>query len=114
MQQAYLQLHHLGFAHSIEVWQHNKLVGGLYGVMIGQLFCGESMFSRGTNGSKIAMVYLCQHMIKKGFELLDCQLVNQHLLTMGAESWLHATCEFDRCVVRTRTRGLQQWPIRFA
>lgn len=86
MIEAYEHLHQLGHAHSLEVWEGDSLIGGIYGLAIGHVFCGESMFSRGTNGSKIALVYLCQHMIKKGFELLDCQLVNQHLLTMGAES----------------------------
>ena len=86
MIEAYEHLHQLGHAHSLEVWEGDSLIGGIYGLAIGHIFCGESMFSRGTNGSKIALVYLCQHMIKKGFELLDCQLVNQHLLTMGAES----------------------------
>ena len=86
MIEAYEHLHQLGHAHSLEVWEGDRLIGGIYGLTIGHIFCGESMFSRGTNGSKIALVYLCKHMIKKGFELLDCQLVNQHLLTMGAES----------------------------
>ena len=86
MIEAYEHLHQLGHAHSLEVWEGDSLIGGIYGLAIGHVFCGESMFSRGTNGSKIALVYLCKHMIKKGFELLDCQLVNQHLLTMGAES----------------------------
>lgn len=83
---AYSELHQLGHAHSLEVWKDNNLIGGIYGLVVGSIFCGESMFSRAKNGSKIALFFLCQHMISKGFQLLDCQLVSQHLLSMGAES----------------------------
>lgn len=86
MIEAYTQLHQLGHAHSLEVWDGDSLIGGIYGLEIGRIFCGESMFSRAKNGSKIALVYLCQHMINRGFKLLDCQLVNPHLMSMGAES----------------------------
>lgn len=81
MQQAYLALHHQGFASSVEVWSNGKLVGGLYGVVIGNVFCGESMFSLESNASKAALIFLC----KSGqFNLVDCQLPNDHLLSMGA------------------------------
>lgn len=86
MIEAYIKLHQLGHAHSLEVWDGDSLIGGIYGLEIGRIFCGESMFSRAKNGSKIALVYLCQHMINRGFKLLDCQLVNPHLMSMGAES----------------------------
>ncbi|MCD1599215.1 leucyl/phenylalanyl-tRNA--protein transferase [Rheinheimera aquimaris] len=86
MQQAYLQLHHLGFAHSIEVWQHNKLVGGLYGVMIGQLFCGESMFNFLPDAAKIALVVLQQHLKAVAEGWIDCQLPNPFLQQMGVQS----------------------------
>jgi leucyl/phenylalanyl-tRNA--protein transferase len=86
MIEAYTKLHQLGHAHSLEVWDGDSLIGGIYGLEIGRIFCGESMFSRAKNGSKIALVYLCQHMINRGFKLLDCQLVNPHLMSMGAES----------------------------
>ncbi len=82
MQQAYINLHQLGWAHSVEVWKEDKLVGGLYGVAIGKVFCGESMFSLVSNASKIALIYLCQ---QTDFELIDCQLPNEHLLSLGAE-----------------------------
>ena len=82
MQEAYINLHQLGWAHSIEVWQSNKLVGGLYGVAINRVFCGESMFSLVSNASKVAMIFLCQ---QTNFELIDCQLPNEHLLSLGAE-----------------------------
>lgn len=82
MEEAYLNLHQLGWAHSIEVWQNNQLVGGLYGIGMGEVFCGESMFSLVSNASKVALVYLCQQF---EFKLIDCQLPNDHLLSMGAE-----------------------------
>jgi leucyl/phenylalanyl-tRNA--protein transferase len=83
---AYKELHNQGHAHSIEVWCGDSLIGGLYGLAIGNLFCGESMFSRSANASKIAMAHLCRWGIESGLELIDCQLVNPHLLSLGAES----------------------------
>ncbi len=85
MQQAYLELHRLGFAHSVECWEGDQLVGGIYGVCLGRCFFGESMFSRRTNASKVALVHLVQHLEMLGFELLDCQQTTDHLLSMGAE-----------------------------
>jgi len=82
MQQAYIKLHEKGLAHSVEVWQNNELVGGLYGVKINKVFCGESMFSLVSNASKTALIYLTKTM---GFELIDCQLPNEHLMSLGAE-----------------------------
>lgn len=82
MQAAYLNLHQLGWAHSVEVWKDANLVGGLYGIAIGNVFCGESMFSLVSNASKVAMIFLCQ---QTNFELIDCQLPNDHLLSLGAE-----------------------------
>ena len=82
MQEAYINLHQLGWAHSIEVWQNDTLVGGLYGIAINKVFCGESMFSLVSNASKVAMIFLCQ---QSDFELIDCQLPNDHLLSLGAE-----------------------------
>jgi leucyl/phenylalanyl-tRNA--protein transferase len=84
MAEAYMQLHLLGHAHSVEVWQSEQLVGGIYGVAVGDIFCGESMFSRVTDGSKIAMAYLCKALHQLGYKLLDCQLENSHLMSMGA------------------------------
>ncbi|WP_231458906.1 MULTISPECIES: leucyl/phenylalanyl-tRNA--protein transferase [unclassified Pedobacter] len=81
MQQAYLNLHHKGFAHSIEVWQNNNLVGGLYGVKINRVFCGESMFSHVSNASKAALIFLA----KTDIDLIDCQMPTDHLLSLGAE-----------------------------
>ena len=80
MMAAYIQLHQLGQAHSIEVWFDGNLVGGLYGVQTGNVFCGESMFSLMNNASKIALIYLCS----MGFAMIDCQMHTPHLESMGA------------------------------
>jgi leucyl/phenylalanyl-tRNA--protein transferase len=85
MKMAYLALHHSGYAHSLEVWLDGKLVGGLYGVLVGGIFCGESMFSLERDASKIALVQLAlliKNSVKSGF--IDCQIPNNHLLSMGA------------------------------
>ena len=84
IKQAYCELHTLGKAHSVEVWQDSKLVGGIYGVSLGRLFCGESMFSRVTNGSKIALASLIAYLKPHGFPLLDSQVENPHLMSLGA------------------------------
>ena len=81
--QSYLRLHHLGHAHSVECWNNEKLVGGLYGVAIGGVFFGESMFSCMTDASKVALVYLVKRMNERGFVLLDTQYSNPHLLSLG-------------------------------
>jgi leucyl/phenylalanyl-tRNA--protein transferase len=81
MKQAYVNLHQLGHAHSYEVWQDDELVGGLYGVHVGRVFCGESMFSRVSNASKMALIYLCQSSL---YDLIDCQVHTEHLESMGA------------------------------
>lgn len=84
MQSAYLRLHHLGFAHSVEVWQESTLVGGLYGVAIGSQFFGESMFSKASNASKAALAILVEQLRRWGFALIDCQVANPHLESLGA------------------------------
>jgi leucyl/phenylalanyl-tRNA--protein transferase len=81
---AYSQLHHQGHAHSVECWDGDKLVGGLYGIAIGRVFFGESMFSLARDSSKIALVTLCQHLSLWGVPLIDCQLYSSHLATLGA------------------------------
>ena len=82
---AYVNLHKLGYAHSIECWQDDELVGGLYGIAIGKVFFGESMFSKKADASKIALVYLCDYLIQQGFKLIDSQVHTPHLESMGAE-----------------------------
>ncbi|ADY53583.1 leucyl/phenylalanyl-tRNA/protein transferase [Pseudopedobacter saltans DSM 12145] len=82
MQKAYIKLFRLGFAHSVEVWEEGSLVGGLYGVLINKIFCGESMFSKTSNSSKLALIWLAENIDLK---LIDCQVHTNHLESMGAE-----------------------------
>jgi leucyl/phenylalanyl-tRNA--protein transferase len=86
MMDAYSELHVLGIAHSIEVWFEEKLVGGLYGVCIGQLFCGESMFSQIDNSSKLAFIALNQHFHSFGGKIIDCQMQTDHLKSLGVNA----------------------------
>lgn len=83
--QAYTNLHNLGIAHSIECYIEDELVGGLYGLLIGDIFCGESMFSKVTDASKVAFYHLCQQSRKNGIKLIDCQVHNNHLESLGAK-----------------------------
>jgi leucyl/phenylalanyl-tRNA---protein transferase len=84
MREAYLQLYELDIAHSIELWQGKRLVGGMYGLALGAAFFGESMFSRVPSASRIVMVHLCEQLSAHGFHFLDCQVFNPHLGRMGA------------------------------
>ncbi len=84
IQCAYRTLHQQGQVHSVEVWDKDELIGGLYGVAIGQVFCGESMFHTQTNASKAAMLALHQHLRVSGFKLIDAQVINPHLVSLGA------------------------------
>lgn len=81
--QSYLQLHRMGYAHSVECWKNQTLAGGLYGVAINGVFFGESMFSRETDASKVALVHLVEKLNNRGYCLLDTQYVNPHLATLG-------------------------------
>jgi leucyl/phenylalanyl-tRNA--protein transferase len=81
MQKAYIELNTLGYAHSVEVWHADELVGGLYGVQVGKVFCGESMFTKWSNASKLALITLCQ---SGKYELVDCQVYTDHLASLGA------------------------------
>lgn len=85
MQKAYLELHKLGHAKSVEVWKNNELVGGLYGVDLGSVFCGESMFSVVSNASKVAFIYLVEMLRSANYKLIDCQVYTRHLASLGAE-----------------------------
>ena len=86
MHDAYCRLHKYGYAHSVEVWDEaGELVGGLYGIAVGGVFSGESMFSRKPDTSKIALVALAWHLVKWGFAVIDCQINNPHLASMGSE-----------------------------
>ncbi len=84
MREAYVRLHELGFAHSVECWEGDSLAGGLYGVALGRCFFGESMFHRRPNASKVALVTLAQKLAERGFELIDGQLPTPHLESLGA------------------------------
>ena len=84
MVRAYCELHHLGYAHSVETWMDDELVGGLYGVSIGKMFYGESMFSRRSDTSKIALAHLCAQLQRWEFGMIDCQMNTAHLATLGA------------------------------
>ena len=86
MQDAYIRLHEMGVAHSVEVWQQGQLVGGLYGLAMGELFFGESMFSRATDASKVGFVTLVERLREWGFALIDCQMPTRHLESFGARS----------------------------
>ncbi len=81
---AYKRLHELGFAHSVECWHENKLVGGLYGIGLGGVFFGESMFSTVSDSSKVALAYLSKQLRQWDFDFIDCQVKNDHLVRLGA------------------------------
>lgn len=104
IQAAYVRLHHLGVAHSIEVWQSDTLVGGLYGLALGQVFCGESMFSLQTNASKTALLTFNQAFYQAGGALIDCQVMNPHLASLGAVSL--PRCDFLHLLTEHQTHRL--------
>jgi len=85
MRDAYFRLHQLGYAHSFETWQQGTLIGGLYGIRLGKVFFGESMFSRVTDASKFALKCLCEYLIGEGVVMIDCQMATSHLLSLGAQ-----------------------------
>jgi leucyl/phenylalanyl-tRNA--protein transferase len=87
MYEGYVELHELGLAHSAESWRDGKLLGGLYGVSLGSVFYGESMFARGPDASKVAFASLVEQLIAWGFTLIDCQQQTEHLARFGAEAW---------------------------
>ena len=106
---AYIRLHELGIAHSVEVWVDDELAGGIYGLALGRVFFGESMFSKHQDASKIALVALCQQLQQWDFSLLDCQISNPHLLSMGAQDI--SRVEFDQHL--KDATGPDQWQNDF-
>jgi len=84
MEKAYNELHKQGWAKSVEVYRENELVGGLYGIDLGHVFCGESMFSKVSNASKVALIWLADYLDKQNYKLIDCQVYNEHLDSLGA------------------------------
>lgn len=84
MRKAYIDLHHAGYAHSVETWIEGELAGGLYGIAISKVFYGESMFSLRRDASKIALAHLCAYLKRRGFGIIDCQMETRHLASLGA------------------------------
>jgi leucyl/phenylalanyl-tRNA--protein transferase len=87
MEEAYVRLHEMGYAHSVESWHGGELAGGLYGVSVGRMFFGESMFARQPDASKVALVALAERVGRWGFPIIDAQVATPHTLAMGAEEW---------------------------
>lgn len=108
MQAAYSALHSAGSAHSIELWHADKLVAGLYGVQVGAMFCGESMYSDVTDGSKLVLYHLCKALAAAGFSALDCQLHSPHLESLGAVCEPRAAFLARLGAARSSASG---WPI---
>jgi leucyl/phenylalanyl-tRNA--protein transferase len=109
MVDAYCALHVHGLAHSVEVWREGDLVGGLYGVAIGGVFFGESMFSKADNASKVALVHLAEHSRRLGVELIDCQVQTGHMQRMGAEPMPRARFLERLSVLRDRLVPCGSW-----
>ena len=109
MRAAYCRLHALGHAHSIEVWHGRQLVGGIYGVRIGQVFFGESMFSHARDASKAAMAMLCRLHTTLSFELLDCQVESAHLLSLGARTLPRE--QFEQILGSLAEKRSEVWPV---
>ena len=103
MVEAYCELHRLGIAHSIETWLDQELVGGLYGIALGRVFFGESMFMRATDASKVALGGLGRLLERWGFEMVDCQMITAHLASFGAR-------EIPRAEFTRRLRELIHYP----
>ncbi|MBV5316999.1 MAG: leucyl/phenylalanyl-tRNA--protein transferase [Desulfobulbaceae bacterium] len=112
IQQAYCQLHELGFAHSIECWQEGQLAGGLYGICLDRIFFGESMFTKVSDGSKVALATLVQQALQRNIALIDCQMTTEHLLRFGAREIPREVFQaqldeyIDRCLPQQKWRLL--------
>lgn len=104
--EAYTALHGMGYAHSVEAWQDGELVGGLYGVAVGGIFCGESMFAHVSDASKAALAALVEHLKRQGFELIDAQVPTDHLKSLGA-------VEVSRVYFMERLRDLAYKDVSF-
>jgi len=115
---AYQRLHALGSAHSVEVYAADRLVGGIYGVAIGRMFFGESMFSAASNGSKVALIALCKTLHEWGYPLLDAQVASPHLQTLGAFEMPRSRflCEVERLCAEPHPSGNwnERWPRMIA
>ena len=111
MYSAYCDLHAHGFAHSVEVWRNNTLVGGLYGVALGKIFFGESMFFSENNASKVALVGLDWKLQKMHFRLIDCQISSRHLLSLGAENIKRNDFLFELKIGLENTEPTNDWQL---
>jgi len=113
MKNAYQELHALGHAHCLEVHEHGELVGGIYGIAIGRVFFGESMFHTRSDASKVALIWLCELLAYNEFGLLDCQVASGHLLHMGAQSIPRSQFlgEIDALCMQSSTIGDWQSPL---
>ncbi|MDX1489962.1 MAG: leucyl/phenylalanyl-tRNA--protein transferase [Pseudohongiellaceae bacterium] len=111
MQKAYITLHKMHFAHSVEVWEDNILVGGLYGIAMGQAFFGESMFSTRSNTSKLALIALSKQLQDWGYQLIDCQVPSEHLESLGAQEMQRE--DFMKELERLRALPGKQGPWHF-
>jgi leucyl/phenylalanyl-tRNA--protein transferase len=110
MQQAYDRLHELGYAHSVEIWIDGQLAGGLYGMALGRTFYGESMFSRVTDASKIALAHLARYLERQGFAVIDCQMKTAHLVSLGAREIRRRELVRGLETWTTEGQGPSQWP----
>jgi leucyl/phenylalanyl-tRNA--protein transferase len=108
---AYCELHTMGHAHSVEAWEGEELVGGLYGVSVGAIFCGESMFARESDASKVAFVYLVRQLENWGFQLIDCQVYTEHLERFGAEEVRRTSFLDALTLFRDRKARIGAWEV---
>ena len=111
---AYCELHTMGHAHSVEAWEGEDLVGGLYGVSVGAIFCGESMFARESDASKVAFVYLVRQLEHWGFQLIDCQVYTEHLERFGAEEVRRTSFLDALTLFRDRKARIGAWELEVA
>lgn len=114
MQTGYLRLHQLGYAHSVETWIDGQLVGGFYGVAIGRVFYGESMFSRVSDASKIALAHLCRYLVQRGFAVIDCQMNTPHLASLGAREIPRREFVAGLALWTKETESANIWPANAA
>ncbi len=114
MQAAYLRMHELGYAHSVECWHEGRLVGGLYGMALGRMFFGESMFALETDASKVALAHLSRLLAARGYAMIDCQMTTAHLQSMGGREMPRK--QFVEALKRATVDGPgpQRWPAETA
>ncbi|BAL24119.1 leucyl/phenylalanyl-tRNA--protein transferase [Azoarcus sp. KH32C] len=110
MQRAYVTMHELGYAHSVESWDGDQLVGGLYGVALGGVFYGESMFSRRSDASKVALAHLARYLDLLGFAVIDCQMTTSHLLSLGAREIARSEFVSGLAVWARKGMAPSRWP----